>query len=85
MQAVGADVARHNVQLNAIAQAYVESVDAFQRDTWDSEALQRQLRHVPTGRIAEAWEQAELVTFLASSSSDFIAGQVLPYAGGWVT
>jgi 2-keto-3-deoxy-L-fuconate dehydrogenase len=85
VQAVGADVARHNVQVNAIAQAYVESVDAFQRDTWDTDAMQRQLRHVPTGRIAEAWEQAELVTFLASSSSDFIAGQVIPYAGGWVT
>jgi 2-keto-3-deoxy-L-fuconate dehydrogenase len=85
VRTVGADVARHNVQINAIAQAYVESVDAFQRETWDSEPLQRQLRHVPVGRIAEAWEQAELVAFLASPSSDFIAGQVIPYAGGWVT
>ena len=85
VQAVGADVARHGVQVNAIAQAYVESVDAFQRDTWDTDGMRRQLRHVPVGRIAEAWEQAELVTFLASSSSNFIAGQVLPYAGGWVT
>jgi 2-keto-3-deoxy-L-fuconate dehydrogenase len=85
VQAVGADVARHNVQINAVAQAYVESVDAFQRDTWESETLQRQLRHVPVGRIARSWEQAELVSFLASSSSDFIAGQVIPYAGGWVT
>jgi 2-keto-3-deoxy-L-fuconate dehydrogenase len=84
VQTVGADVARHNVQINAIAQAYVESVDAFQRETWETEGLQRQLRHVPVGRIAEAWEQAELVTFLASPSSDFIAGQILPYAGGWV-
>ena len=66
-------------------QAYVESVDAFQRETWETESLQRQLRHVPAGRIAHAWEQAELVVFLSSSSSDFIAGQVLPYAGGWVT
>ncbi len=85
VQAVGADIARHNIQLNAIAQAYVESVDAFQRETWDSENLQRQLRHVPARRVAEAWEQAELVTFLASASSDFIVGQVIPYAGGWVT
>jgi 2-keto-3-deoxy-L-fuconate dehydrogenase len=85
VQTVGADVARHNVQVNAIAQAYVESVDAFQRPTWASESMQRQLRHVPAGRIAESWEQAELVVFLASSSSDFFAGQVVPYAGGWVT
>ena len=85
VRAVGAEVAHHNVQLNAIAQAYVESVDAFQRETWESDAMQRQLRRVPVGRIAHSWEQAELVAFLASSSSDFIAGQVIPFAGGWVT
>src|SRR3954469_15232060 len=44
VQAVGAEVARHNVRVNAIGQAYVESVDAFQRETWDTEAMQRQLR-----------------------------------------
>lgn len=81
---VGAEVARHNVQVNAIAQAFVESVDAFQRRTWDSDALQRQLRHVPAARVAEAWEQAELVAYLASPAADFVCGQVLPYAGGWV-
>jgi 2-keto-3-deoxy-L-fuconate dehydrogenase len=85
IRSVGAEVARHNVQLNAIAQAYVESVDAFQRDTWETESMQRQLRHVPARRIAESWEQAELVAFLASESSNFITGQVIPYAGGWVT
>ena len=85
VEACGAEVARHNVQLNAVAQAFVESVDAFQRDTWETEAMRRQLRTVPAGRIAESWEQAELVTFLASGSSDFIAGQVIPFAGGWVT
>ena len=68
-----------------LSQAFVESVDAFQRDTWETEAMRRQLRTVPAGRIAESWEQAELVTFLASGSSDFIAGQVIPFAGGWVT
>ena len=82
---VGAEVARHGVQVNAVAQAYVESVDAFQRDTWASEGLQRQLRHVPAGRVATAEEQAGFVAFLASPASDFLCGQVLPYAGGWAT
>jgi 2-keto-3-deoxy-L-fuconate dehydrogenase len=60
-------------------------VDAFQRDTWESEGLKRQLRHVPAGRVAPAEEQAEFVAFLASPASDFLCGQVLPYAGGWAT
>ena len=82
---VGAEVARHGVQVNAVAQAFVESVDAFQRETWETEAMQRQLRHVPARRIASAKEQAEFVAFLASPASDFLCGQVLPYAGGWAT
>ena len=82
---VGAEVARHNVQINAIAQAYVESVDAFQRDTWDTDSMARQLRRVPARRIAHASEQAELVAFLASPASDFICGQIVPFAGGWAT
>jgi 2-keto-3-deoxy-L-fuconate dehydrogenase len=85
VRSVGAEVARHNVQFNAIAQAYVENVDAYQRETWETEAIQRQLRHVPARRIAENWEQAELVSFLASGSSDFICGQVMPFSGGWTT
>jgi len=80
---VGADVAQHGVQVNAIAQAFVESVDAFQRHTWETEGLQRQLRQVPARRVATAEEQAEFVAFLASPASDFLCGQVLPYAGGW--
>ena len=36
-------------------------------------------------RLGKGEESAHLAAFLASSHSDFIVGQVIPFAGGWVT
>ena len=84
VRAVGAEVAEHNVQINAIGQNFVYGgypADAMERPRIRDMVL----RDVPARRIAEGWEQAELVLFLASQNSNFISGQVVPFAGGWVT
>ena len=82
--AAGAEVARHNVQINAVGQNFVYG--GYPADAMDKpEIRERVLREVPSQRIAEGWEQAELVLFLASQNSNFICGQVIPFAGGWVT
>jgi 2-keto-3-deoxy-L-fuconate dehydrogenase len=82
--AAGAEVARHNVQINAVGQNFVYG--GYPANAMDNpEIRERVLRDVPAQRIAEGWEQAELVLFLASQNSNFICGQVLPFAGGWVT
>jgi len=82
--AAGAEVARHNVQINAVGQNFVYG--GYPADAMDKpEIRERVLREVPSQRIAEGWEQAELVLFLAAQNSNFICGQVIPFAGGWVT
>jgi len=82
--AAGAEVARHNVQINAVGQNFVYG--GYPADAMDKpEIREAVLREVPSQRIAEGWEQAELVLFLASQNSNFICGQVIPFAGGWVT
>jgi len=82
--AAGSEVARHNVQINAIGQNFVYG--GYPANAMDKpEIRERVLRDVPAQRIAEGWEQAELVLFLASQNSNFICGQVIPFAGGWVT
>ena len=81
--AAGAEVARHNVQINAVGQNFVYG--GYPADAMDKpEIREAVLREVPSQRIAEGWEQAELVLFLASQNSNFICGQVIPFAGGWV-
>ena len=71
---------------NAIAQNFVENPTYFPPAlTRDPEKLARMVRHVPAGRLARGEESARLAVYLASEDADFFVGQVIPFAGGWVT
>lgn len=84
IKASGIEYAKHNIQINAVAQNYVSNPAYFPDDLVASERFQKHLqRNVPIGRIARAEESAELALFLASDKSDFMVGQVVPFSGGW--
>jgi 2-keto-3-deoxy-L-fuconate dehydrogenase len=86
VRAVGLELARHNVQVNAIAQNFVENVTYYPPEVLaDAAERERLLKRIPARRFARGVETAELALFLASPQSDFIVGQVVPFAGGWVT
>ncbi len=86
VRAAGLELARHNIQMNAIAQNYVENVTYYPDEMLaDKEMMARILKVVPAKRLAKPWESAALAVFLASEKSDFIVGQVIPFAGGWAT
>ncbi len=85
VQAVGAELAPRGVQLNLIAQNWVDNPTYFTKEMqahpkWD--ALVRS--QVPAGRLGTGEEDAAFVAFLAGDESDFFVGQVFPFAGGWV-
>ena len=85
-RAAGRELARHGIQVNAIAQNYVENPTYFPPSlTADPEKLSRMVKHVPAGRLARSEESARLAVYLASEDADFFVGQVVPFAGGWVT
>ena len=85
VQAVGVEVAQHNVQVNLIAQNYVENPEYFPPELVERESFVRSLkRQVPAGRLATAREDALLAVFLASEESNFFVGQGIPFSGGWV-
>jgi NAD(P)-dependent dehydrogenase (short-subunit alcohol dehydrogenase family) len=85
-KAVGREVAPAGIQVNAIAQNYVENPTYFPPAlTGDPAKLQRMVKHVPAGRLARSEESARLAAYLASEDADFFVGQVVPFAGGWVT
>jgi len=84
-RAVGREVARHNIQVNAIAQNFVENPTYFGPEvTGHPDKLARIVRNVPAGRLARSEESAKLCVFLACDESDFFCGQVIPFAGGWI-
>ena len=84
VRAVGAEMARFNIQINAIAQNFV--IGGYAPDAMDDPRIRDSvMRDVPARRLAEGWEQAALALFLASEESNFFVGQVLPFSGGWVS
>lgn len=85
VQAVGVEVAPRNVQINLIAQNYVESKDYYPPELMQRPSFQASLkRQVPAGRLGTAREDALFALFLASDESNFFVGQAIPFAGGWV-
>jgi NAD(P)-dependent dehydrogenase (short-subunit alcohol dehydrogenase family) len=85
VRAVGAEVAAQNVQVNLIAQNFIENPMYYPPEVQALPAFQERLkREVPANRLGTAQEDALFAVFLASSEVSFIAGQAIPFAGGWV-
>jgi 2-keto-3-deoxy-L-fuconate dehydrogenase len=86
VQSVGVEVASHNVQVNAIAQTFVDNAMYFPPEIQANPKFQERLKHeVPLGRLVSAREDATFAAYLCSSAADCFVGQVFPIAGGWVT
>ena len=85
VQAVGVEVAPHNVQVNAIAQNFVDNPTYFPPDVQANPRFQERLRReVPLGRLVAAREDAEFAAYLCSEPASCFVGQVFPVCGGWV-
>ena len=85
IQAVGVEVAPHQVQVNAIAQNFVENPTYFPPEVQANPKFQQRLaREVPLGRLVGAREDAAFAAYLCSDAANCFVGQVFPVCGGWV-
>ncbi len=85
VQAVGVEVAPHNVQVNAIAQNFVDNPTYFPPEVQANPRFQERLkREVPLGRLVAAREDAEFAAYLCSEAASCFVGQVFSVCGGWV-
>jgi 2-keto-3-deoxy-L-fuconate dehydrogenase len=85
VQSLGVEVAPSNIQVNLIAQNYVENPVYYPPELAANDRFQRSLqRQVPLGRLATAREDALFALFLASEESNFFVGQAIPFTGGWI-
>ena len=73
------EIASRNITVNAVAPGYVSTDMTKDLNDVQKEAIMNQ---VPLKRIAEPVDIAKVVTFLASSSADYITGQVIAVDGG---
>ena len=85
VQAVGIEVAPHNVQVNLIAQNFVANPTYFPPAVLANPKFQQRLqREVPLGRLVAAREDAEFAAYLCGDAAACFVGQVFPVCGGWV-
>ncbi len=86
VQAVGVELAHQNIQINAIAQNFVDNPTYFPAEVQVNPRFQERLkREVPLGRLVSAREDAEFVAYLCSEAANCFVGQVFPVCGGWVS
>ena len=84
-QAVGVEFAPQGVQVNAIAQNFVDNPTYFPAEVQANPRFQERLRReVPLGRLVAAREDAQFAAYLCSAAADCFVGQVFPVCGGWV-
>ena len=85
VRAAGVELARENIQLNAIAQNFVDNPTYFPPEVQSNPAFQERLkREVPLGRLVSGDEDALFAAYLASDAASCFVGQVFPVCGGWV-
>ena len=85
VQSLGAEMAGKGIQVNAIAQNFVDNPTYFPPEVQANPAFRDRLkREVPLGRLVSAREDAMFAAYLASAHADCFVGQVFPVCGGWV-
>ena len=86
VRSVGVELAPKGVQLNLVAQNWVDNPTYFSKEMqahprWDALVKSQ----VPAGRLGTGEEDAAFVAFLAGDESEFFVGQSFPFSGGWVS
>jgi 2-deoxy-D-gluconate 3-dehydrogenase len=82
-EAMAAELARHNIQVNCIAPGAFRT-EAQQAVTQSPELLHRRTRRIPARRMADPAEIVPLTLLLASPGSEFITGSIVVIDGGEV-
>ncbi len=78
------ELARDNIQVNAVAPNYIENPDYFPPDLIaDPDRLARIVKPIPLGRLGKPEELGALIAFLASPGAGYLTAQIFPVAGGW--
>jgi 2-dehydro-3-deoxy-D-gluconate 5-dehydrogenase len=83
-EALAAEWARHNIQVNAIAPGAFKT-EAQSAVTASPEMLEKRVRKIPARRMAESEEFGPIVCMLASPLNDFVTGAVFVIDGGEVS
>lgn len=77
-------LAKHNIQVNAIAPGYVAQGNMIEKMN-DKEFVEKLMARVPANRWADVADLMGTAVFLASDASNFVNGIVIPVDGGYLS
>lgn len=82
-RAMANELAKHNINVNAIAPGYMETDNTapLRADQTRSEAI---LKRIPAGRWGTPDDLKGTVVFLASNAARYLHGAIVPVDGGWL-
>lgn len=84
VQSAGVELAKQGIQVNGVAQNFVENPTYYPESVQQNPRFQERLqREVPLGRLVTAREDARFIAYLCSDAASCFVGQVFPVAGGW--
>lgn len=75
------ELGKHGILVNAVCPGYVETQLTHQNNS--PADIERILKTIPVGRMAQPAEIAELVEFLCSERNSYITGQMITADGGF--
>ncbi len=78
-KSVAKELASRNINVNAVAPGYISTDMTEKLNDKQKEAI---INLIPVKRIGTPEDVAKVVSFLASSDSDYLTGQVIPVDGG---
>lgn len=84
VKSLSLELAKFNIQVNAIAPNYIETPTYFPPSLTENEAaMTKMLSNIPAKRLGQPEEVAETIAFMASDRCGYITGHVIPISGGW--
>jgi NAD(P)-dependent dehydrogenase (short-subunit alcohol dehydrogenase family) len=78
--ALGLELARHGIRVNAIAPGYYPT--DMNADFWETEGGQAMIKRIPMRRLGELRDLDGPLLLLASDASRYMTGAVIPVDGG---
>jgi NAD(P)-dependent dehydrogenase (short-subunit alcohol dehydrogenase family) len=82
-KAAALELAEHGIRVNAIAPGSIDTPMQLARKS-EPGRLEKQLAHIPLGRLGQAQDVAQGVSYLVSSKATYVTGTILPIDGGFL-
>ncbi len=83
VRGLAVELAAKGIRVNGVAPGYIRTAQALSEEhSLGPAGLEKAAEFIPMGRVGEADDVADVITFLASDSARYMTGQIITVDGG---